>query len=82
MSCNFIGYCDSDGKLNNKGKYGYRWSASPKDKNNAQNFKFNKDKGKLNRNNRNNALPVRPVLKHSYRLIFTVSFYMITENVR
>lgn len=60
------GYCDSDGKLNNKGIYGYRWSASSKDKNNAQNFKFNKDKGKLNRNNRNLAMPVRPVLKHSY----------------
>ena len=66
LSYNFIGYCDSDGKLNNKGIYGYRWSASSKDKNNAQNFKFNKDKGKLNRNNRNLAMPVRPVLKHSY----------------
>jgi hypothetical protein len=57
------GYCGSDGTLDNKGTYGYRWSASPKDNNNARNFEFHKDRGRLDRNDSYNALPVRPVLK-------------------
>ena len=57
------GCCNSDGLLYNKGTYGYRWSASSKDNNDARYFKFNKDKGLLYRLYRNYALPVRPVLK-------------------
>ncbi len=57
------GYCDSDGKLNNKGEYGSRWSASSEGLSNARNFSFLGDEGILDRHNRNNALPVRPVLK-------------------
>ena len=57
------GYCDSDGKLNDKGIYGYRWSASPRGNNNARNFTFHEDRGKLDRNSRSNAFPVRPVVK-------------------
>ena len=57
------GYCTSVGTLNIRGKYGYRWSASPKDDTNARNFKFHRDGGNLDRSSRSLALPVRPVLK-------------------
>ena len=56
------GYCNSDGKLDFRGRFGYRWSASPDD-DDARFFKFNKDRGELIRGYRNYALPVRPVLK-------------------
>ena len=55
-------YCNSDGKLDFRGRFGYRWSASPDD-DDARFFKFNKDRGELIRGYRNYALPVRPVLK-------------------
>ena len=57
------GYCDSDGTLNDKVKYGYRWSASSRDDNYARYFTFSGDKGRLGRDSRHSALPVRPVLK-------------------
>jgi len=57
------GFCDSDGTLDSNGGYGFRWSASSRDDFNARYFKFSEDKGILHRGNRNNAFPVRPVLK-------------------
>jgi len=57
------GYCSSDGRLGDEGEYGFRWSASPRGFNSARYFTFYGDKGLLNRTNRYNALPVRPVIK-------------------
>ncbi len=57
------GVWDSDGTLDDEGRFGYRWSASPKDGHNARTFGFDGGKGWLNRNDRDYALPVRPVLK-------------------
>lgn len=57
------GSCDGDGGLHSKGGCGYRWSASPEANSSARTFRFNEDEGRLRRNSRNGAFPVRPVLK-------------------
>ena len=56
------GYCDNAGNLNDK-KHGYRWSASPGGNNGARGFIFGTGGGRLGRDSRDYALPVRPVLK-------------------
>ena len=58
------GYCNSDGRLDYKGIYGFRWSASPKVYNNARNFRFIGDEGDFNRFDRSYALPVRCLYKN------------------
>ncbi len=57
------GCCVSDGALSYEGEYGCRWSASPGDDSYARGFRFSEDGGVLNRDYRDDALPVRPVLK-------------------
>ena len=57
------GYCDSGGNLSTDGRYGYRWSASPGGNDDARIFGFNEGEGRLFRDSRGSAFPVRPVFK-------------------
>ena len=57
------GFCFSDGSLNNKGTFGYVWSSSENNDDSAWNFKFNEDEGRLIRDNRYDAIPVRCIEK-------------------
>ena len=76
------GYCYSDGELNTKGRYGYRWSASPKDNNDARHLEFVKNGGKLTRDSSCYALPVRPVLKNSTSDISSIWKFKPWQEIR
>ena len=52
-----------DHKFYGEGEYGYVWSFSEYDSEFARNFTFSKDRSTLTWENKNCALPVRPVLK-------------------
>lgn len=59
------GCCGSGGNLFYEGAYGYLWSSSERDDSFARIFRFFVSKGRLDWDNRDCALAVRPVLKNS-----------------
>jgi hypothetical protein len=63
LDLSMSGWCYSDGRLFDKGKYGFVWSSSEYNSDFARNFRFDEDGGDFSRFIRIAACAVRPVFK-------------------